>query len=99
MSWYDVLGLSGLCTQDQVEKAFMEKAKPYKDQSWDSMHFEEKKRVQELLDAFEVLGAGKSAQLLYQQFLCSKTIHGTHQWTRQTRTSPPSMRPTRKTRQ
>ena len=76
MSWYDVLGLSGLCTQDQVEKAFMEKAKPYKDQSWDSMHFVEKKRVQELLDAFEVLGAGKSAQLLYQQFLCSKTIHG-----------------------
>ena len=54
----------------------MEKAKPYKDQSWDSMHFEEKKRVQELLDAFEVLGAGKSAQLLYQQFLCSKAIHG-----------------------
>ena len=26
MSWYDVLGLSGLCTQDQVEKAFMEPA-------------------------------------------------------------------------
>ena len=76
MTLYDVLGLSGLCTQGQVERAFMEKAKPYKDQSWESMHFEEKKRVQELLDALEVLGAGKSAQLLYQQFLCSKAIHG-----------------------
>ena len=54
----------------------MEKADPYKDQAWDSMHFEEKQCVKELLEAFEVLGAGKSAQLLYQQFLCSKTIHG-----------------------
>ena len=76
MSWYEALGLSGLCSTDQVVHAFREKVEPYRDQEWDSMHFEEKQRVQELLDAFEVLGGGKSAQLLYQQFLCSKTIHG-----------------------
>lgn len=76
MNWHEVLGLTGVCSQEQVEEAFIKQAKPYKDQEWSSMHFEEKQRVQELLDAFEVLGAGKSAQLLYQQFLCSKTIHG-----------------------
>tara|TARA_B100000683_G_scaffold5199_1_gene5623 strand:- start:418 stop:1746 length:1329 start_codon:yes stop_codon:yes gene_type:complete len=74
---FDVLGLSpGICTQHQVELAFMQKAKQYVDKDWSTLGLGEKRHLAELLGAFEVLGSGTTVQLKYLQFMSNSTIHG-----------------------
>ena len=74
---YELLGLPpGICTQSQVEQAFKHKARPFVDHDWESMDFEERQTLTDLLDALEALGSGTTVQLSYLQFVSKATIHG-----------------------
>ena len=75
---YEVLDLpgSGILAQETVEKAFVKKASAYASQSTASMHYEERAHLDQLLSAFEVLGAGTDAQTMYLHYVSTGSITG-----------------------